>query len=186
MKELNSKFSSSCLWSVHSFFSSLDLFTSLIPSISITPFVPLLHPSLNKRNCIIEHIYTSGNLRKNWSQCADSFKYQFCSLLTAWKSASTLRLFWLQSQLLTRLSRRTYMLYNYKFYALNKTLIHQTWSMFPHLQVLHLFLPNIWVIRYYHTSLPASPSLPILLPLPPCLSASSSLPPYLPALTPSY
>ena len=47
--------------------------------------------------------YTSGNLRKKIESgllCTDSSKYQFFSSFAAWKSASTLRLFWLQSQLL--------------------------------------------------------------------------------------
>ena len=145
MKELNSKFWSSCLWSAHSFFftGTLHLFNAehLYHSIRPPPTSFSKSEKLHNRG----HIYVRKFAQKLESVllCADSFKYQFCSLLTAWKSASTLRLFWLQSQLLTRLSRRTYMLYNYKFYALNKTLIHQTWSMFPHLQVLLLFLPNI-------------------------------------------
>ena len=37
---------------------------------------------------------------ESWLLCTDSFQYQFCSSLVAWKSATTFRLFWLQSQLL--------------------------------------------------------------------------------------
>ena len=39
--------------------------------------------------------------------CTDNFDYQSCSSLAVWKSASTLRLSWLQSQLLNKSRRRT-------------------------------------------------------------------------------
>ena len=56
--------------------------------------------SQSVRNCILKNVRKFTQKLGLGLLCTDSIEYQFCSSLAAQKSASTLRLFWLQSQLL--------------------------------------------------------------------------------------
>ena len=56
--------------------------------------------AIRTREIVYQRIYVRKLKQKLESGCTDSFEYQFCSSLAASKSASTLRLFRLQSQML--------------------------------------------------------------------------------------
>ena len=72
-----------------------------------------------QRNCILENIRQEIYAKKSESGllCTDSSEYKFCSPLAAGNWASTLRLFWLQSQLLNVADKPDVyiFLYYYKF-----------------------------------------------------------------------